>query len=200
MSEQETEKKLYDETETKQESSQEVSKEEKVENKQEDKAETKVEVKAPEKYDLKLPEGSLLDASELSAVEAYAKSKKLTQEMAQDLVEYRSSVKAEHNEALQLKAQEMREVWLNDLMNDKEIGGDKAKAAVGDAKSLIDKFGNSQFKQALNDTGLGNHPELVRFLSNVYRSYAASDTAVHGGTHTVQKPSLEDVFYKNNKE
>ena len=45
---------------------------------------------------------------------------------------------------------------------DKEFGGEKLDENLAIAKTALDKFATPEFTKLLNDTGLGNHPEVLR--------------------------------------
>jgi hypothetical protein len=60
-----------------------------------------------------------------------------------------------------------RAEWIDETKADKEIGGDKLDATLATAKRALDAYGSPQFIEMLNQSGLGNHPEVVRFCAKV---------------------------------
>lgn len=149
----------------------------------EGKGESKEPDKKPEDqpivYDLKVPEGTELAKTSLDEFTAVAKEMKLPNEQAQKLVDWY----ANHNKAAiaeQAKAwTSTNEGWVSSSKSDKEFGGDKFDASLVEAKSVIGKFGNKEFTEALNITGMGNHPEMMRFLIKVGKAMA-EDNPVSG--------------------
>ncbi len=136
-------------------------------------------------YDLKAPEG--VDAAD---VVAFAKAHKLSPEAAQAVLD-RDTVSAK---AQADKIASMPAVWAEQAKADKEIGGAVFEATVGKAKLALDKFGSPALRQALNDTGLGNHPELIRTFAAIGRAMGEDKLviAAHGGATT---KSDAEIFY-----
>lgn len=56
----------------------------------------------------------------------------------------------------------------------------------------MDKFGSPELKQYLNETGLGNHPELVRIFANIGKAMS-EDGLVTGNSGGVK--SAADVLF-----
>ncbi len=116
---------------------------------------------APEKYEFKLPDGVQLDDKGTAAFSEVAKELNLTQEAAQKVLDKMGPVIAgRHAEALtQAKAQ-----WVESAQTDKEFGGDKLPENLAVAKKALDAFGTPELRTLLNESGLGNHPELIRLM------------------------------------
>ncbi len=58
----------------------------------------------------------------------------------------------------------MQTEWVAKAKADPELGGDKFDANLAVAKKAMDRFATPEFKAYLNETGLGNHPEMLRML------------------------------------
>ncbi len=116
---------------------------------------------APEKYEFKLPDGVQLDDKGTAAFSEVAKELNLSQEAAQKVLDKMGPVIAgRHAEALtQAKAQ-----WVESAQTDKEFGGDKLTENLAVAKKALDTFGTPELRTLLNESGLGNHPELIRLM------------------------------------
>ena len=101
--------------------------------------ETKVEEKiVPEVYELKLPEGALLSAARLEEISNFAKSKKLSQEDAQTLVERENAVVADYAKAQSDSFEASKAAWFEEAKNDPEIGGENfAKSAESNVPSSL---------------------------------------------------------------
>jgi len=135
---------------------------------EETKPTTDVEVKpegAPEAYDLKVPEGMTLDSEMLDKYTPVFKELGLTNEAAQRLADIQIQAQQEA-----LVAQHTN--WVQSVKSDPEIGGKNMDAAVKNAQSALARFGTPALKQALEQTGLGSHPELVRIFSKVGEAMA----------------------------
>jgi hypothetical protein len=83
--------------------------------------------------------------------------------------------------------------WVSELKADKEIGGDKFDENAGVAAKAIEKFGSPELKQVLNQTGMGNNPDLFRFALNIGRHLIEDNpgTGSPAGTET----SMQDRLY-----
>lgn len=163
---------------------------EKAEKDAADKAEKDKKPAAPEKYEFAAPEGQELDANALAVFEPIAKELGLTQEQAQKLVDIYPQIQQQQAEAWSKQGEE----WREQVKSDKEIGGDKYTANVGNAQKALDQFGSPALREYLETTLLGNHPELVRFFAKVGKA-VSEDTMVmpnNGG-----QLSAADVLYGN---
>ncbi len=89
------------------------------------------------------------------------------------------------------------ETWENEAKADKEIGGDNYDANVGVAVKAIEAFGNQALKDVLNQSGLGNHPEVIRFAMKA--GAQLKEAPVLKGASASQNMSLEDALYKEKK-
>lgn len=133
---------------------------------------------APEKYeDFKAPEGQEYDDEFIKAYGDVAKELNLSQKDAQKLLDKVSPVVRDRQQA-QIDA--VKQGWLDNSKGDKEFGGDKLEANLAVAKTALDKFGTPELKQLMNQTGLGNHPELIRFF---YRAGKAISEDTYVGGH-----------------
>lgn len=151
-------------------------------------------VKPPDKYELKLPESSLLDPSITERISAYAKEKGLSNEAAQELIDRENQVVTSYHEAQLQQVEGIKGQWVKDAEADKEIGGEAFKENIELAKRVIDKFGSDAFKAALNETGFGNHPEVIRIFTKIGK-LMAEDKLVLAKTQSAGSKPMEEVFY-----
>lgn len=147
----------------------------------------------PGKVELKLPENTALTQKDLEEIAEFAKEKNLTPDQAQMLVERESyaigQFQAKQHEEFQAKAK----AWISDVKADKEIGGEKFSESLMHAKSVIKAHASPEFSKVLDETGLGNHPELIRMLARIGKM-SADDKAVTPNTQaTVVRDA--DLFY-----
>lgn len=134
----------------------------------------------PEKYDLKLPEGSLLDASRIEKIEAYAKAHGFSNEQAQAFLEEQHSLLADHIESQREAFRQKSETWVKELQADKEFGGEAFSQNAELAKRFINRFGSETLKDALDQTGLGNHPELFRMIVRASKAMSEDQLIIPG--------------------
>lgn len=153
----------------------------------------------PDTYaDFAMPEGVTVDSALLNDAAPLFKELGLTQDQAQKLVDFQAKqVQASSQSQVDAFDQLMND-WQEKSKNDKEFGGDKFEQNIGIARSAIDKFGTPELKQLLEEHGVGNHPEVIRFMVNVGKLTAED---VPGGT-TVPTSKAQDrvsLLYPNDK-
>ena len=119
---------------------------------------------APETYEFNAKVADApdeLDPEVLTAFGEVAKDLDLSQEAAQKVLDKVAPV---------IQARQAQEVekeradWASESQSDKEFGGENLKANLEVAKSSLNAFGTDAFKSLLQESGLGNHPEVIRFM------------------------------------
>jgi hypothetical protein len=144
--------------------------------------------------ELKLPEGSHLTAEAVEKVAARAKELNLTPEQAQAELQRESDLVKTFVEGEKQKLAKEVTAWVDETRKDTEIGGEKFAQSAEMAKRVVNRFGTDAFKKALNDTGLGNHPELVRVFVRIGRAMTEDQLVVASGQPTAPR-SAADVLY-----
>ena len=115
---------------------------------------------APEKYEFQAPEGTeAFDPQVLDAFSAVAKDLNLPQDQAQQILDKMTPV-IQARQVEQLQA--AHDQWIQDAKADQEFGGEKLQENMAIAKKALDTFGSPELRTLLNQSGLGNHPELIR--------------------------------------
>lgn len=164
--------------------------------------EPKPEVKAPETYEFKLPEGASDNYGALKEFEPLARDLNLDQETAQKLVDhYADKILPKINQSLQDKWETTKADWQNKTENDQEIGGAKFKESVALAGKAMDKFATNELRALMNEYGIGNHPEMVRFMAKVGRAMS-EDNPITGSHEATSQDSAQErinAFYKSTK-
>lgn len=117
--------------------------------------------------DFALPEGVSLNEGLLEQVTPLFKELGLNQDQAQKLVDFQAQ-QVQASQQGQIEAfNQLKTDWIEQAKKDSEIGGDKFEETVGTAKQAISKFGNEGLTKLLNEFGIGNHPEVIRFMAKV---------------------------------
>ena len=116
---------------------------------------------APEKYEFKAPEGREFDPDVIGAFSDVAKELGLSQEDASKVVDKMSEKLAERQQA---KIESVHKEWVDASKTDKEFGGEKLSENLAVAKKALDSFGTPELRALLNESGLGNNPEVIRFM------------------------------------
>lgn len=103
-----------------------------------------------------------MDAPTQGKFTEWAKTNNLTQEAAQAAVDMAAQMQQQTLTEMQASMAAQAEKWGVDSKADKEIGGAKFDENLAVAKRALDQFGTPALKTLLNDSGLGNHPEILR--------------------------------------
>jgi hypothetical protein len=131
----------------------------------------------PEKYEFKAPEGREFDPGVLEQFSEVAKELKLTQEGAQKVIDKLGTALAEKQTATLENA---KAEWVKSATADKEFGGDKLNENLATAKKALETFGTPELRALLNESGLGNHPEIIRAFYRAGKQIS-EDRFVPGG-------------------
>lgn len=116
---------------------------------------------APESYEFKAPEGVQFDDAVIGAFSEVAKELNLPQDQAQKVLDKMAPV----IQARQLEQfQTARLDWAEAAKSDKEFGGEKLAENLGMAKKALDTFASPELRTLLDESGLGNHPEIIRMF------------------------------------
>lgn len=143
--------------------------------------------------DFTLPDGAAADEGLKAEFLPVVKELGLNQEGAQKLVDFKAKLDqralqnwGDHVKDLRVKAQA-----------DPEIGGGNYTPYVAAGKQAINKFGTPEFRAMLNHYGVGNHPEMIRFLAKVGKATGETALPVGGGSGAVVEKKLHELMYKD---
>lgn len=147
---------------------------------------------APEKYEpFVAPEGTTLTPAVLTQFEEAARELNLPQDKAQAFINKMAPVMAQQQTE---QLQQLRTDWAAASTSDKEFGGDKLAENLGYARKAMDSFGTPELKTMLDETGLGNHPDVVRFMVRAGKAIG-EDRIVTGGAPASANRSAAEVLY-----
>jgi hypothetical protein len=147
---------------------------------------------APEKYEpFVAPEGTALDVTVMTQFEEVARELNLPQDKAQQLIDKMAPTMAKQQAA---QMEQLSQEWQTAASTDKEYGGDKLAENLGYATKAVDTFASPELKTMLRETGLGNHPELVRFMVRAGKAIS-EDKIVTGGAPASANRSAAEVLY-----
>lgn len=156
--------------------------------------ETPTEEKTSEvEYKLEKTSEHLTD-DDVLAVKELAKESKLSNEQAQKFL----SMKEKTIETFaQRQIEQFRETtkkWVDDVKSDKELGGQNLPQTLQFARRAIDEIASPELKKILDDTGYGNHPELVRAFARLGKRIS-NDKMVQAPKSPAAAKSFEEAFY-----
>lgn len=154
---------------------------------------------APEKYeDFKVPDGMTLDAKMLTEVQPVLKELGLSQASAQKVVDfYANKVIPGFVQQMADAREAQGKAWEEATKADKELGGDKLNENLEVAKATLSKFGSPNLVKLLNESRLGNHPEVVRFFHKVGRAMSEDNMGGAGGGGAPEKDAAKTLYPDN---
>lgn len=140
---------------------------------------------APEKYEFKAEEGRTFDPKVLEAFSEVSKELNLSQDDAQKVIDkIAPTLAARQAEALS----EARTQWIAEVKNDQEIGGTAVAEKIALANKTFESFGTPELRTLLENTGLGDHPEMIRWAHRVGKAISEDGfVSGKGGAQPDQK-------------
>lgn len=146
---------------------------------------------APEAYEFKAPEGQQFDPKVLEGFSEAAKELNLPQEAAQAMLDkIAPALAAKQEQAIT----EARSKWETDAKADKEFGGDKLTENLALAMKAIETFGTPELRTLLNETGLGNHPELIRVFVRAGKAISEDGFVPGRGSNAAPSDPAKRMF------
>jgi hypothetical protein len=155
----------------------------------------------PETYTIAAPEGTVLDETAMGIFDPVFRKLGLTDAGAQELVNAAPAL-IDHI-AGQAAQQQMdaivntRKEWAQAAMADPEIGGKNLERSKQLAASVFDRYGlkaDGPFRTILNDSGLANHPDMIRVFAKIGADMAEDSFPVGDGTPAKDQSRLERMY------
>jgi hypothetical protein len=145
---------------------------------------------APEAYeDFTAPEGVELDTGLLDNVREYGKANNLTQAQAQAIVDLGVKQAEAFRSAQQKLADDMRTEWVETVKKDPDLGGANFDQTRTLAARAVSAYSTPALLQFLEDTKLGDHPEVVRFFAKVGKDISEDQVVKPGKPASERSPA-----------
>ena len=141
-----------------------------------------------------VPEGMTLDTAMIEQAMPLFKEAGINQEQSQKLIDLYSTKMQEVEQGKLDTFNQLKQDWVKQSKSDPEFGGDKFNENIASAKAALDKFGTPELSKLLDDFGVGNHPEMIRFMVGVGR-LTQEDTPGNGVKNHGQDKSTLDILY-----
>lgn len=140
---------------------------------------------APEKYEaFTTPKDISLSDELLTTFGETAKRLNLSQKDAQSLLDDLGPAVAKNNaQELANIAKEATAQWAKEAKADKEFGGDAFDKNMAVARQAM-QFATPELRKVLDDSGLGNHPEVIRWMFRVGKQLQQDGKHVSGTQET----------------
>jgi hypothetical protein len=136
--------------------------------KQEDAEAGEGENVVPEKYDIKVPDGMEIDVGTMERFTPVFKEMGFTQDQVQKLADVYAPIIQERIDEFGKSLSESYKKQVSDWKTESEkaLGAEKTQKMALAAKA-INQIGTPELRAVLDETGIGNHVELVKFFVKV---------------------------------
>lgn len=158
----------------------------------------------PETYELKAPDGIPFDDEAFKLAEPVLRELNLDNDQAQKLVDVYAAATAKAAETANAnilsEVTAQRKAWADEAKADPVIGGANWEATQTLAAKALDGLGypkGSSFRSFLTESGLGNHPEMIRAFRTVGERMGEDSDFVRGDGGAQVKLPREAVLYPN---
>lgn len=130
----------------------------------------------PEKYEFTPPEGFEVDPEGLKGYEDLAREAGLTQEQFGKVTEYGLKYMQQQLGKVAEQAHQRQLGWRNDALADTGLTDGKTllPEVKQNAALVMDQFGGDHLRKALDETGAGNHPAVIRALNEIGKAIGAA--------------------------
>lgn len=148
---------------------------------------------APEKYEaFKLPDGMTISADVEKEFTTLARGLNLPQDKAQALIDLQVKAAQKSQEESVAQFEKMKSEWKAKTL--KFLGANKDQSLAYAAK-FLDKVGDKDLRKVLDESGLGNHPALVKAFIEAGK-LIGEDNFVEGNNAPSEK-SFAEILYPN---
>jgi hypothetical protein len=141
-----------------------------------------------------VPEGMTLDTAMIDQAMPLFKEAGIDQAQSQKFIDLYAAKMQEAEQGKLDTFNQLRQDWVKQAKNDPDFGGDKFNENIASAKAALDKFGTPELSKLLDDFGVGDHPEMIRFMVGVGR-LTQEDTPGNGAKNHGQDKSTLDILY-----
>ena len=147
-----------------------------------------------------LPEGMSVDQKALARFQPLAKKWGITQAQFDELVpEYpkmREDMIAEYEQARALADAEAKKGWETQARTEKDIGGQRfTTEVVPMANKMIQQFGDAEFKELVDGSGLARHRSFLRFLTKAGKHMELNESGGDVRGAIARQQSVADLLY-----
>lgn len=156
---------------------------------------------APEAYaDFEVPEGFELQPEITDDFRVVAKELNLPQAAAQKVIDLGTRLTKSVIDAQAKAFVDARAEWVTASKADAEFGGDKLNQSLTYAAKFRDAYATPELKTLLNESGMGDHPEVVRLFARAGKAISEAAFVAPGSkaperipgqiayTHPTSKP------------
>lgn len=154
----------------------------------------------PEKYEFAL-EGMTVDPALAEAADPILRELGLSNEQANTLMPVAQKIMQQTQEGVMRQLSDasaaQSKAWLDELNADPELGGAKAAETQHIAARGLDALGfvkDHPFRKLLTETGLGNHPDMIRTFRAIGDVVGEDGTFARSGAGAPERPVWERMY------
>jgi len=155
---------------------------------------------APDKYEeFTVPEGIEINPEVLEEFTPLLKDMGANQDQAQKLVDLQLKL---NQRAAEIQAKQWADIqgnWKEAAETDDEFGKGSYDASVVIARKAMRTIGTLALGKALEETGMGNHPEFIRFFYRVGKVIGEDSLSFGGAGKGTPKTAAERMFPNQGK-
>jgi hypothetical protein len=149
----------------------------------------------PTYSDFKLPEGATVDSDSLKAASTLFADSGLNQEQAQKFIDLAVSREKAQAESGLRAFVDLQNKWVSEIKADPDIGGERLQATIASATRAIDRLAIPGLREALDLTGAGNNPAIVKAFARIGQMIAEDRFRPGNGAPPVAPRSPAEVIY-----
>lgn len=155
---------------------------------------------APDEYEqFDVPEGVDINPEVLTEFTSLLKDANVSQAQAQSFVDLQLKMNSQAAEAQAQQWADIQGEWQEAGENDEEYGKGKYDESVMIARKAMRTVGSPALGKALEETGMGNHPEFIRFFYRVGVAIGEDSLSFGGTGKGADKTAAEKIFPNQGK-
>jgi hypothetical protein len=124
-------------------------------------------------YNMKAAENAVLKEDMMEAFRKTAYDNRLLPDQAQAMFDFLNN---HTNDEISRMQESQQEEYTAKIGNLKEEWGEAFEQNVHTAKLAVNEFGGDDFKQYLNESGLGNDPAVIKVFNEIGKKFFAEDS------------------------
>ncbi len=126
-----------------------------------------VELTVESYKDLVIPEGISVSEPMLEGFKALALEAKLPPEIANKFVALQAEAQKAQVEVFQHQFAENQKLWRSQVDAFPEFQGEARAVTEKTLGTVMEEYGSAEARQIFNESGIGNHPAVVKFILNM---------------------------------
>lgn len=150
---------------------------------------------APENYEpFQLPDGIEMNSEALEQLTPMLKDMGASQDQAQKLIDLQTETVQNLFAGQQRAWTDKQSEWRKAAENDDEFGKGKYDASLTVARRAMREIGTPELTDALNESGMGNHREFIRFFYRVGVAIGEDNLSFGTANQQGKKSAADRIF------